>query len=269
MRAYLPHFSATLIAASLLMGHDQLPLQQPPPRRIVSTSLCGDSYVLALAQEPQIAALSWQSNDSVATTPTSLSTLPQAWDDVERLLALHPDLVVFGAGEGTRAKPFLDKAGIAYITIRWGENFIAVQDNMGTLAQALHVQTPPQATAKTPQRADTPKILYLSSAGGTAGPGTFIDAVIKAAGGTNIITQAGWFTPDLEALSQLSPDLIITSFLEDGYDSVNAPTLRHSMLRTKIKATPHMNIAGKYWPCAGPGLYRATELMADAIRDLP
>jgi iron complex transport system substrate-binding protein len=270
MRACLPHFSGLVLAAYALMGADQLPVQSAlPPQRIVSTSLCGDSYVLALAQENQITALSWQSKDSVATTLTSLGTRPQAWDDVERLLALRPDLVVFGAGEGARAKPFLDKAGISYVSISWGEDFGAVHSNIDTLARALHIQTPIQAIPKTSAHPKKPTILYLSSAGGTAGPGTFIDAVIKAAGGTNIITQTGWFTPDLESLSQLRPDLIITSFVDDGYASINAPTLRHTMLRAKIKAVPHINVPGKYWPCAGPGLYRATGLVANAVRKLP
>jgi len=51
-----------------------------------------------------------------------------------------------------------------------------------------------------PRRLHKPSILYLSASGGTAGSGTYVDAAIRAAGGTNIITMPGWHTPSIESL---------------------------------------------------------------------
>lgn len=244
--------------------------QERPQERIVSTSLCGDSYVLSMLEPSHIAALSWQSNDPLSNAPQDMRALPKAWDDPERLLALRPTLVIFGAGEGQIAKTLLDKAGIAHVNIIWGESFDAVNTNTQALSKVLrvpylqntHVQDPLQGThAK-------PTVLYLSSAGGTAGTGTYVDTAITKAGGQNIISRAGWHTPDPETITALSPDLIITSFFKDGYASVNQAGLRNKILQTKIENTPTINIPGKLWPCAGPGLYEATGLIADAIEDL-
>lgn len=238
--------------------------------RIVSTSLCGDSYVLSMLEQSHIAALSWQSNDPLSNAPQDMRTLPKAWDDAERLLALRPTLVIFGAGEGRIAKPLLDKAGIAHVNIIWGESFDEVNTNTQALSKVLRVPYVRDQHAHDPLQDTNPKpsVLYLSSAGGTAGTGTYVDAAITQAGGRNIISRAGWYTPDPESIAALAPDLIITSFFKDGYASVNQAGLRNKILQTKIETTPSVNIPGKLWSCAGPGLFEATALIASAIGTL-
>jgi iron complex transport system substrate-binding protein len=111
-------------------------------------------------------------------------------------------------------------------------------------------------------------VLYLSRSGGTAGPGTFVDSVISAAGGRNIITKSGWRGAELESLITLKPDLIITSFFENGAESAQSKGVRNRALQNLIADTPHVNVAGKYWPCAGPGLENAQALIIKAIRAL-
>jgi iron complex transport system substrate-binding protein len=66
----------------------------------------------------------------------------------------------------------------------------------------------------------------------------------------------------------LDPDLIILSFMEDGYESVNAKGLRHKVLRDFMNARPQVNVPGALWPCAGPGLIEAAEMIADGLDDL-
>jgi len=119
------------------------------------------------------------------------------------------------------------------------------------------------------QRSRKPKILYLARSGGSAGPGTFVDAAITAAGGVNIAPTSGWFTPDPEEIIALKPDLIITSYFKDGYESVQAVALRNKVISQHLKTFPSVEIDGKLWPCAGPDLIEAAELIADAIDELP
>ncbi len=254
----------------LLMGADAI--ERP---RIVSTSLCGDSYVLSMFTVEDIAALSWQSGDTLSTAPESFKDKPKAHDDIETLLVLNPTLVVFGPGEGGAAKPLLDKAGIRYVSLQWGEDFETVTANQAILDQEIQgqkirgIKTPaPLPPAQNFPARKNIKILYLSTSGGTAGPGTYVDAAIKRAGGHNIVTTQGWHTPDIETLVGLEPDLIITSFFKDGYASVNQTGLRNKVLQNKLKTTPHVNVPGKLWPCAGPGLYEVTSIIAHAIEGL-
>ena len=234
--------------------------------RIASTSLCADSYVLALAAHDNIHALSWQAADKVAGTPDVRRGLPKAWDEPERLLALSPDLVVFGPGEGKNAKPFLDRAAISHVTLNWGEDFQAVKANESLLASILgraNAHSPPPMAPATGIR-----VLYLSRDGSTAGPDTFVDAAIRAAGGVNSVTRPGWRPYEPEYIAGLAPDLIITSFMESGYDSVNAAGKTQSLIADKLAAAPYINIPGRLWPCAGPGLYAARDRIANAIKDI-
>ena len=245
--------------------------QPAPPQetRIASTSLCGDSYVLSMIPHEDIAALSWQSDDALSGVPASLRERPKAWDDAERLLALKPSLVIFGPGEGAYAGPLLDKAGIEYVSLNWGEDFKTVFTNRDIIGEAADIQTSQIGVSARLARTRAPLVLYLSSSGGTAGPGTFVDAAITRAGGGNIITKSGWHTPDPETLIGLSPDLIVTSFFNDGYASTNESGLRSTALQNMITTTPHVNVPGKLWPCAGPGLYDAADIIYEALREVP
>jgi iron complex transport system substrate-binding protein len=253
---------ALIFSALLLMG------AKAPSPRIVSTSLCGDTYVLEKTPHDQIAALSWQSGDALSLAPLELQNLPKANDDIEYLLALNPTLVVFGPGEGLKAGPVLKKAGIDTLQIGWGESLADVNANRQKLANTLGYQIDNE-DLNTPMYINPPRVLYLSRAGGTAGPGTYVNAAIEAAGGLNIIKTKGWHTPDPEMLAGLHPDLIITSFFDHGYESINATGLRHRLVQEKLNKTPHVNVPGGLWPCAGPGLSTATRIITNAIDGLP
>jgi len=93
------------------------------------------------------------------------------------------------------------------IDLKWGEDFKSVWENLEVLSKALHAPNP-AITLKTrldaiPQPSERPRILYLDRSGATAGPGTFVDAVIHAAGAENIIQTPGWQSPDTETLLAL------------------------------------------------------------------
>ena len=90
-------------------------------------------------------------------------------------------------------------------------------------------------------------------------------AAITAAGGENIVQAPGWQTLDPETLITLSPDIIMTSFFNSGYESVQAKAIRHTVLVGFIASRPVIDIPGPLWPCAGPDLIDAAELIADGL----
>lgn len=236
---------------------------------VASTSLCGDSYVLALMPE-RINALSWQSRDALSTATPAQKLLPQIWDDPEVLLRSKAKLIIFGPGEGA----FSEHLSQNTQKLEWGENFDTVITNINHLDSSSNYPRELKARLKklnirAAARTSKPKVLYLSRSGGTAGPGTYVDAAITAAGGTNVVTSPSWFTPDPEEILAYKPDIIVTSFFTDGYESVQSNGLRHAALRRFIKSRHRVDIPGKLWPCAGPGLIDAAELIADALDKLP
>ena len=228
---------------------------------IVSTTLCADGYLHSLPEiEPRLSALSWQSKSALSQTPQHLRDLPQTDDDPERSLKWSNAIKISSAG------------GKGDIDLKWGEDFQTVWENLHILSSTFDVADPSNTLKTRLERIATPsispQILYLDRSGATAGPGTFVDAVIKAAGGTNIIQNPGWQSPDIESLLRLQPDIILTSFLDSKYAGVNDLTLRHRALADRIESMPRIHIPGRYWTCAGPGLIDAVEHLSQEMARL-
>ena len=261
MRLWLNILNMAALSAILSLAGCRAAQSDLAKNAIVSTTLCADGYVHALPEiEPRLAALSWQSRSALSVTPDALKSLPQADDDTERLLRWSDALRISSAG------------GRGDIDLTWGEDFETVWDNLALLSQKLNVSNPSTdlrtrlSHIEKPARA--PKILYLDRSGATAGPGTFVHAVIEAAGGQNIVQNPGWQSPDTEYLIGLKPDIIVTSFMDSNYAGVNDRTLRHAALASKIESLPQINIPGNLWPCAGPGLIEAAALLNQQMLSL-
>ncbi len=262
---------AVVIFSMLILVRSPAQAAQSPS--IASTSLCGDTYLQALAPH-HIAALSWQSRSPLSRAAPEQRKLPQLWDDPEVLVRSDADIILFGAGEGKMGTRLNAQA----LNLTWGEDFSVIKANAEIITQALNIS--PNVTkiwsgrldklaSKRAQRSDSPRILYLSRSGGSAGTGTLVDTAITAAGGINVVQSSGWFTPDPEEIIALEPDLIITSYFKNGYESVQSTALRNKVVQRFISQYPNVEIDGKLWPCAGPGLIEAAELISEAIDKLP
>ena len=226
-----------------------------PKNAIVSTSLCADTYLLALPEtHARVAAMSWQSRSSLSRAPSELRSLPQLDDDLERLHNWSDATIISSSG------------GKGDIDLSWGEDFETVWDNFSTLASALDTPNPSSELQARLDALPPPKkplrLLYLDRSGATAGPDTFVHAVFQSVGAENVVTQSGWQSPDTETLLQLDPDAIVTSFMGSNYASVNDRTVHHKSLAEKIDALPEIDIPGGVWPCAGPGLVEAAEILS-------
>lgn len=191
-----------------------------------------------------------------------MNALPRLWPSREILAQTNLPLLT-GPGDATFGRA-------EAVSLQWGENFEAVANNAERIAE--HFQIDVSDLIQQIERLDTlPKpthpvrILYLSRSGGSAGPGTFVDAAIRAAGGTNVNETVGWHTPAVERILQFEPDLVVTSFFGSDYAGVSDRAVRHSALRRYLAARPTVEIPGKLWPCAGPGLIDATQRINAAI----
>jgi len=232
--------------------------------RIGSTSLCADSYLIALAPE-RIGALSWQTGSPLSTADAAQAAMPRLWANRE-LLAITPMAVITGPGEN------MDGSSSA-LSLTWGEDFAAVTTNAKAMAAQFDLditqfEAQLSRVSDLDKPAQPPRVLYLSRSGGSAGPGTFVDAAIRAAGGINANDTPGWHTPAIERVLQIEPDLIVTSFFSSDYAGISDRGIRHSALRRYLSARPRVEIPGKLWPCAGPGLIEATRQINAAVLSL-
>ncbi len=250
------------------------------PSRIVSADVCADAYVFALADQAAVAAVSWQAGQTVSGAPSWALDLPRASGDAERLITLQPDLVVFGPSGAGDAARFLDRAGIAHISLQWGEDWNTVTANLRIIGAALGETMRAQALVaelearranlmlRAEDRGRRPLVFYLSVTGGAAGAGTLVDEAIRMAGGRNAAAEAGasgWLAADAAWAFRVDPDLIITGYFVDGYATRNNTGARHSAFRRLLQGTARIDIPAAALSCAGPALLEAAEQIAGAL----
>ena len=251
-----------------------------PGDGVASASLCADAYLLELAGPGRITALSWQAGDPISQAPGWARDLPRAWPDAERIYALAPALTVFAAGAGGRAARLLDRAGLDRFELAWADDFDGVRRNLRALGNVLGEPARAEAAvdelderlaaleARARRRGVRLQVLYLSASGGTAGANTYIDAAIAAAGGVNVMAQAGvsgWPRARPETVLGVEADLLVTSFFADGYASTFNRGRHHAAYRHVLDTMPRIDVPAGDWPCAGPRLIDAAEQIADAL----
>ncbi len=236
--------------------------------------------MLALAGPGQIRALSWQVDHDLSAAPDWARDMPKAWPDAERLLLLQPRLAVFDPGGGGRTARLVERAGMAVHELVWSDDFEGVRTNLRALGAALGRDARAEAviadldtrlarlSERSEARSGRPRVLYLNVSGGSAGAGTYVDAAIRAAGGINVIAEAGhtgWTRSDPELLLGLDVDLVLTSFFSDGYASTSNHADHHAAYRYVLGGRQRVEIPAGDWPCAGPRLIEAAEAIAAGL----
>ena len=103
--------------------------------------------------------------------------------------------------------------------------------------------------------------LYLTPGGVTAGAGTMIDAILKAAGLENAAEGAGWMDLPLEQLVRSPPDLAVTAFFGFGSDAQDRWSIaRHPVMRRILKESAAIELSESRLTC--PAWFVADEAAA-------
>lgn len=257
---------ATLIAALFLTVEAQAALP-----RVVSTGVCADQYVVALAAPGQIAGLSPDARKAslspIAAVAARYATVPT---NLEALLAASPDLVIGEGYVAARMRPFLEAHGIAVTPMPAPETLDGVAQALRDLGRALarpeagddaaRAFDMARAALAATGPAHPPPALYLLPTGTTAGAGTFIDEVMRLGGYSNLAADRGlegWAHVPLETLVRAPPDIVLAGFFDmaattalAGFSA--APLTRRTLAHAKVIAIPDA-----LWVCPGPALIDA------------
>ena len=154
--------------------------------------------------------------------------------NIEKILSLNPDLVVSGSMVGKKVTEQMDRMGTPMVCGIEKPRFDALYDNIAAIGRlvgreheadslnalmhervnALVADTPnTDATTQSNNNAITPKVYYVVGFGPagnfTAGGNTFINDIIRMAGGRNIAEGVEGWSYSLEALVEADPDYII------------------------------------------------------------
>ncbi len=233
------------------------------PRRIVSLDYCADQFVLALAERVQIAALSRGAQRDDSYFRARAAGIRQTRSTLEDVLSLRPDLVVRSWGGPWDAEAVYARFGVPVLQVGDAPDFATARADLidaadvigqpargAALARDLDLRLARLAAGASREREP---VMYLSAGGAVAGEGTMMDAVIAAAGGRNVRTEASWAVLPLERIIEAPPALIALGFFDHGRTRMNAwlparhPAFRRAMADARTVSLPLASIACEAW----------------------
>ena len=230
--------------------------------RVVSLNLCTDQMLVLLAPE-KVAALSPLARDpAISYVASDAARLPVVRASAEAVLRLHPDLVVAAPYGAQTTLALLAQEQVPILRISLPDDFAAIRRMTRQFAQALGVPERGEAllagmdaTLAGVKRPDHDmRALAWEPRGFTEGPGTFMDAVLHAAGMSN---ASDGRRVGLEALLRRPPDMLVVPATPD-WPSLATALLQHPALA----GLPRRMIPPALTICAGPFSAEAAAMLA-------
>lgn len=197
------------------------------PQRVVSLSPAVTEIIYALGADSLLVGRTdfCEYPDAALQIPSvgGISNL-----NIEQILSLHPDLVISGSMVGKKATDQMDQMGTPMVCVIEKPRFEALYDNIRAIGRLVGKEKEADSlNALMSERANAldnhtitqshdnalPKVYYVVGFGPTgnftAGGNTFINDIIRMAGGRNIAEEVEGWNYSLEALMQENPDYII------------------------------------------------------------
>lgn len=153
--------------------------------------------------------------------------------NVEKILSLHPDLVISGSMIPQKAAEHLHSLGVPLVCVIEKTEFDGLYENISKIGQLVGCSNEADSLNQTLREAvqavdsaiqNYPTAYYVVGFGAngnfTAGGNTFINDLIRMAGGRNIAEGVQGWSYSLEALMSEDPDFIIVR-REDSADFCN------------------------------------------------
>jgi iron complex transport system substrate-binding protein len=230
--------------------------------RVVSLNLCTDQMLVLLAPE-KIAALSPLAGDaSLSSVAQQAQRLPSVRASAEAVLRLHPDLILAAAYGAQATLVVLQQEHIPILRIELPQDLAGVRqttrqiaDTLGATARGEELLARMDAElAKLPHEDRGIRSLVWEPRGFTAGPGTLMDALLHAAGLSNMSDGR---RVGMETLLRHPPDLLIVPTVP-AYPSLATTMLQHPALA----GVPRRMIPPALTICAGPFSAQAVALLA-------
>lgn len=229
--------------------------------------------MLALSPRESIVGLSSRADDADSFLRVRAKGLPLRRASLEAVLAARPQVVVRHWGGDERLLQALRREGIVVAEVAEARDFEDVRRSLRQVGAALG--QPGRAEALIAQmdarlaRAGGAwggaRALYLTPGGATAGAGTLIAAMLRAAGLESAADGPGYRTVSLEALALQPPQAVVLGFF-DAFMLANTywGLGRHQVLRRAAKDRTIASLPGAVIGC--PGWYAAAAAESLAAR---
>lgn len=229
MRRVLAWLLPVLSAASAIAA-------DAPPRRVASLNLSADEVLVEiLPPERLVGVTRWADDPDTSNVagrvPATAFRFPKA--DMERLVALSPDLVIVSEYTDADFLRLVERSGIRWHRMEGLSSPAGVRNAILALGRAVGAEGPAErvlarydATLRDLARrlgdAKRPRVLYWSGEM-TAGADTAIGALIETAGAVNVGREMGVqgiAPPGAERAFVTDPDVILVSSWPGGVQAV-------------------------------------------------
>lgn len=259
--------TAALVAATLLAS----PAAAAPT--VMSLDSCADQFVLALSPREAIVGLSARADDADSYMRAAARGLPVRRASAEAVLATRPDVVVRYWGGDARLEDALRRRGVRVARIEDAADFDGVRRNVRTVAAALDRRERGEALiadmdarlARARGAWGGRKALYMTPSGFTTGPGSLVDAMMRAAGLANLAGGVTWKPVPLERLVREPPAAFVLGFFDRFAVAMNrwGPG-RHQALRKRIEGRAIAALDGAILGCPAWFAAEGAEALAKA-----
>ena len=225
---------------------------------MLSLDHCADQYVLALAPRDKIVGLSKRADDADSPLRERAHGLPQVRPDLEAGIASRAEVAVVNwVGDPTLLRR-LRARGVEIVRVEEANSFAEIRRNIRQVAAALGEAGRGEALiaqmdAKLARAAGAWKgasAVYLTPGGFTAGPGTLVDQILRAAGMTNAERRPGYQSASLEALALAPPKTVVLGFFDTfqlAGDSWSAG--RHGVMQRLVRDRAVASLPGELLGC--------------------
>lgn len=228
------------------------------PRRVMSLDQCADQFVVALSPRETIVGVSHRSGDADSYMRAQAIGLPQRRASFEAVWAARPNVVVRYWGGEPRLVSALERRGVRVIGIDDATDFEGVRRNVVKVADGLGR---PEAGRALLARMDAElraadgawrgrDALYITPGAYTTGPGSLIDALLRAAGVRNLARAPSFHPAPLEALILNPPAALVRGFFDTARFS-RWQLGSHSALGRLARGRPAADLSGAYLGCPG------------------
>lgn len=195
------------------------------PRRVISVAPSNTELMFALGKGDLLVGRSdWDDYPPEAQEIESIGGFYSP--DYEKIISLEPDLLLLTSGSVEAREKLENDYGLTTFVLN-PSNFEELYEGILALGQVVNAQEAAEALVADMQREveaiagkvalaeNRPVVFYQvwHDPITTAGPGSFIDDMIRIAGGTNAASFAGepWPVISLEELVSADPDIIVTA----------------------------------------------------------
>lgn len=215
--------SAAGAALVLLAAATASRAEESRPLRVMSLDQCGDQYALALAPGADL-ALSPRADDPDSWMRRAAEGKRRIRPTLEAAVGFQPDVVLRYWGGDARLLARLERSGARVVTLEDAADFKGVRGNIRAAARALGAPARGEALiarmdarlVEAAPASHTPRrpAVYLTAGGFTSGPGSLMDAILGAAGLSNLVTTPGFAPVNVERLVLWRPARFVLGFFD-------------------------------------------------------